>query len=140
MFCCTIKDVLLHHQGQKGGTPSQARGGQKGVLLFYYYYYYYYNFLFYTLARIPPARHSTRRMEDSRYESLVRLGVDGVSPGTPGGIFLGPSRGHFCSLGWSFWELFGSFWEPWGVIGRLLGRLGPEKSYIPPTLIILVAL
>ena len=51
------------------------------------------------------------------------------------------------SLGMSFWDPLGlifeafwchfgsfggSFWEPWGVIGRLFGRLGPDKKLYTP--------
>ena len=79
---------------------------------------------FYTLARIPPARSSTRRMVDSRYESLGRLGDHGVFLGTSGEVFLGPSRGHFSTFGGHFGSLGGSFWEPLGVILETLGVIG----------------
>ena len=48
------------------------------------------------------------------------------------GYHFGSFLGHFWSLGGSFWELFGSFLEPWGVIGRLFGRLGPDKKLYTP--------
>ena len=77
-------------------------------------------FKFYTLARIPPAPLSNRRMMDSRFESLGRLGGHGVCLGTPGASFfepLGSFGDHFGSLGDHFGSLWGSFWEPWGVLG-----------------------
>ena len=76
--------------------------------------------LFYTPRRIPPAPPRNRRMMDSRYESLGRLGGHGVCLGTPGASFvepLGSFWDHFGSLGDHFGSLWGSFWEPWGVLG-----------------------
>ena len=76
-----------------------------------------------TLARIPPAPLSNRRMMDSRFESLGRLGGHVVFLGTPGGLIF---QAFGLILG-SFLEPWGPFWEPLGVILEALG--GPWVTF-----------
>ena len=59
-------------------------------------------------------------------------GVMGSSLEPLGASSWDPRGVIFEALGCHFASFWGSFWEPWGVIGRLWGRLGDEKSYIPP--------